>query len=243
MATYNGGRFIKQQIDSIMSQLSSNDELIISDDGSTDSTLDIIASYNDARIKVFQHKKQEESGMYKNFRYATANFENALQKVKGDYIFFADQDDVWIQNKVAHCIELLQKYDCVVHNNEQIDENGNGLFVSWSKTPIHKTLLMNVLDNHFRGCCMAFKSELLKIVLPIPKKIIGHDYWIGTLACHYGNVFYEMTPLIQSRRYTESVSAKRRTSILYKIKFRMDLLFALIKRISQIEKKGGKYNA
>lgn len=101
MATYNGGRFIKEQIDSILPQLSQYDELIVSDDGSTDRTLEIIASYKDERIKVFHHQKTGNK-YYPTLKvcYSTNNFENALKQAKGDYIFLCDQDDIWEKNKV-----------------------------------------------------------------------------------------------------------------------------------------------
>ena len=125
MATYNGERFIKEQIDQILPQLSQDDELIISDDGSTDRTLEIIASYKDERIKVFHHQKKGNK-YYPTLSlcYSTSNFENALQQAKGDYIFLSDQDDIWEKNKVKICVELLRNYDYVIHNFSVINENG-----------------------------------------------------------------------------------------------------------------------
>ena len=98
MSTYNGEKYIKEQVDSILSQLSDSDELIISDDLSTDKTLDILSSYNDKRIKVINH--QPHKGLPPHV-YATLNFENALKNAKGDYIFLSDQDDVWLEDKLA----------------------------------------------------------------------------------------------------------------------------------------------
>lgn len=234
MATYNGARFIKEQIDSILPQLGADDELIVSDDGSTDGTLEIIASYDDERIKVLHHQKAESESVYRNFRYVTENFENALQHASGDCIFLSDQDDVWLPNKVARCMELLETYGCVVHNYCKIDIDGKILEAQhFRKSPIHHSILMNILDNHFRGCCMAFKKELLQYALPISQKIIGHDYWLGTLAAYFMSVHYEMQPLVQSRQYAESVSAKRKTSIYYKLSFRLELLCAVGKRIQE----------
>ena len=128
MATYNGECFLKEQIDSILPQLSQEDELIISDDGSTDRTLEIIASYKDERIKVFNHEKTGNK-YYPTLKvcYSTSNFENALNQAKGDYIFLSDQDDVWEKNKINESLELLKKYDYVIHNLSLIDENGNVL--------------------------------------------------------------------------------------------------------------------
>lgn len=232
MATYNGERFIREQVDSILLQLSEKDELIISDDGSTDKTLYIIKSYNDSRIKLFHHKKSSEYKKIKygcNFYYATENFEYALKHAHGDYIFLSDQDDIWLPGKVTRCMELLQRYDCVVHNYQKIDSIGK-IFEdkAFKKSPLHKSVWLNIADNHFRGCCMAFSRKVLEYSLPFPKKLIGHDYWIGIVSSHLGSFFYEKQPLIQSRWYEDSVSAVKKTSFLYKISFRFDLLKAYI---------------
>ena len=85
MATYNGEKYIKKQIESILINLNKDDELIISDDGSKDKTLDIIKSIKDKRIKIISGPKQ---GVIKNF-------ENALNNCTGEYIFLSDQDDIW----------------------------------------------------------------------------------------------------------------------------------------------------
>lgn len=199
MATYNGAHFIREQIDSILPQLSAEDELIVSDDGSTDGTLEILAEYvaADARVKVLHHIPHAE---YSGHERATANFENALRNASGEYIFLADQDDVWLPEKVTVCMKLLESYDCIVHNYRVIDADGNLIEEAhFRKKPVHSHLLMNVADNHFRGCCLALKAEILKYALPIPPNVIGHDYWIGCLAAHYGAVHYEMKPLISSR--------------------------------------------
>ncbi|MDE5758415.1 MAG: glycosyltransferase, partial [Allobaculum sp.] len=87
IATYNGERYIETQIRSILDQLNEDDEIIISDDSSTDRTLDIIRSLNDSRIKLFAGNK---------FHSRTFNFENALKQATGDFIFLSDQDDIWL---------------------------------------------------------------------------------------------------------------------------------------------------
>lgn len=236
LASYNGEKFIETQIRSILKQLSTEDELIISDDNSSDSTLSIINSINDSRIKLIKHAKPEKiDTMYKSFLFATKNFENALNYAKGDFIFLSDQDDIWLEGKVKSCIEKLQEYDCIVHNYQKIDKNGNLIQErAFSRNPLHQTLFLNVLDNHFRGCCMAFKANYLKYILPIPEKVIGHDYWIGSLLAKIGRVYYDVTPYIQSRWYPESVSAKKKTSLLYKIKFRVNLYIELKKMLRKL---------
>ena len=90
MATYNGAKYIKEQLDSIIPQLRDDDELIVSDDASKDETLKIVESYNDPRIKIFHN---ENHGV-------AHNFENAMRQASGDIIYFADQDDVWLPGKL-----------------------------------------------------------------------------------------------------------------------------------------------
>src|SRR3954452_14743734 len=97
LATYNGERFIAEQLKSIITQLDENSEVIISDNGSTDRTIEIITSFNDKRI-VLLHCSQ---------RGLISNFENALNKVSGDIIFLSDQDDIWLGNKVQIVKEYL----------------------------------------------------------------------------------------------------------------------------------------
>ena len=97
IATYNGEKYIREQLDSILPQLGLDDEVIISDDSSTDNTLKIIEEYNDCRIKIFSNNK---------FYSPILNFENALKKAQGDFIFLSDQDDIWKSNKV----EVVMKY-------------------------------------------------------------------------------------------------------------------------------------
>ena len=109
VATYNGEKFIREQIESILCQLSSDDEIIVSDDGSTDGTIVIINCIGDKRIRIIEGPRKHSP---------TFNFENALKEAKGDYIFLADQDDVWKTNKVEVCMKWLQKYDCVVSDAE-----------------------------------------------------------------------------------------------------------------------------
>ena len=107
IATYNGEKYIKEQLESIIHQLGEYDEIIISDDGSNDKTIQIIENFKDTRIKIFNHSPNRKT-KYK-FDLTTRNIENALSKAKGDFIFLADQDDIWIKNKVEKLIPFFEK--------------------------------------------------------------------------------------------------------------------------------------
>ena len=106
MATYNGGKYIKEQIDSILLQLKEEDELVISDDGSIDDTVQIIKSYSDPRIRLFFHLKPSDQNEWSKPALISSNFENALRRAKGDFIFLSDQDDIWLPNKVERGVSV-----------------------------------------------------------------------------------------------------------------------------------------
>ena len=114
MATFNGEKYIKEQIESILSQISLSDELVISDDKSTDNTLDIIRDFNDPRIKLYIHEK--DHGFVRNF-------ENALTKSNGDIIFLSDQDDIWMPDKVNTTLRVLGNCDFTFSDCVTINEN------------------------------------------------------------------------------------------------------------------------
>ena len=117
MTTYNGENHIAEQLESILKQLNGNDELIISDDGSSDKTIEIINEFKDTRIRLFLN----------SFRNIILNFEFALSKATGSIIFLSDQDDIWYDNKVSELVKILKKYDLVYTNasvfNETKDNN------------------------------------------------------------------------------------------------------------------------
>ena len=157
MATYNGQKYIKEQIDSILPQLSENDELVISDDQSTDGTTEIIASYKDPRIRFFVNNKTHG---------VAHNFENALAHAKGDIIFLSDQDDVWVEGKVEKMTSYMKQnhYDVVMCNCMLVDENMKPLTGKphFNKVrPIKKPVFLNILKNSWLGCCMVFSKKLL----------------------------------------------------------------------------------
>lgn len=238
MATYNGQLYIKKQLDSILPQLSEADELIISDDGSTDATLEIISSYKDTRIKLLQHKKNPEflkMRYSKNFYLATSNFENALLHAKGDYIFLADQDDMWRCDKVAKMIEYLKDYDIAMSNYSIIDINDNVIIEKfYQSSPISNFLLKNVVKSHFVGCCMAFRKNVMHYVLPFPDKLIAHDYWIGCIGSKKLRFTYIDEPLQLYRRTGYNVSttsSKSNNSFFYKLSYRIIFLFKVVNRL------------
>ena len=220
IATYNGERFIRQQIQSIVCQLNANDEVIVSDDGSTDATRDIIRSIGDRRIRIIEGPERKSP---------TLNFECALKAAKGDYIFLSDQDDVWKQNKVEVCMKWLQQYACVVSDAEVTDYSLNPLPPSlYAIIQVRPGRIYNTIwKNGYTGCCMAFRRDVLNASLPFPKSIPMHDIWIGNVAAYKYNVKFITDKLIYFRRHEDTVSCNGKGSkftIWQQIKFRLNII-------------------
>ena len=175
IATYNGERYIKEQLDSILIQLEKDDEIIISDDGSMDETLKIIEMYDDKRIKVFSNQRT------KGYTY---NFENALLHASGDYIFLSDQDDVWVDNKVQTILHCLGECGNVLILTDAFMTDANGMIQKkLSEWRCYRSgFWRNLYKNIYTGCTMAFTREMLQYFLPIPSGLYGHDVWFGLLS-------------------------------------------------------------
>lgn len=233
MATYNGEKYIWEQIYSILSQLGNDDELIISDDASTDRTYDIVCSFNDNRIKFYTFKRNKTK-YQKNIHLVTTNFENALSKANGEYIFLADQDDIWLPNKIDVCMKYLVNTMLVVHDCFIVDEQLNILKPSFF---IHRKVrpgfLKNLYKSSYLGCCMAFKKELLKKCLPIPYNV-GHDIWISLINELFYSSFCIPDKLLLYRRHNGNVTSSGGASkncVFSKALYRFFIIKNIIKKM------------
>lgn len=224
MAVFNGEKYLKDQIFSILVQLKKNDELVISVDESSDGSLEILKqlSKEDNRIKLI---KGPNSGVIKNF-------ENAILNCTGDYIFLSDQDDLWVKDKVLKVSSYLKNKDIVLvlHDAKVADKDLNVICESFFDLRKSKSgILKNIFKNSYIGCCMAFKSELKKKILPFPKSIPMHDQWIGLIAERYGKVKFLKEPLIIYRRHEQNNTELYHSSFKNMIKWRINIIKNLIK--------------
>ena len=225
IATYNGEKYVIKQVKSILHQLTANDEIIISDDGSSDNTLKLINEIQDDRIKIIK-------GPCKGY---IQNFANAIKHASGNYIFLSDQDDEWYENKIETVLPLLQKYKIVMHNAQLVDGNDNYLGEKLFKDSIRFSFWKNIIKHQTYGCCLSFRSELKRYILPIPyNKNLLHETWISCL-CQlvYGNksLGYLNIPLISYRRHENNVSLLHSNRSYYiRIVERCVLLYHIIVR-------------
>lgn len=226
MATYNGGRYVVGQIDSILKQLREDDELIISDDGSKDNTVSLIEGIKDSRIKL----------LHGGFHSPIKNFENAIKHAKGDVILLSDQDDLWLPGRVEAALKLHNDKEKPVMlafcRAQVIDENGD--IVQDSRYnhlhPTERTFYRNLLRNHFMGCCMSFRKELLDYILPFPNGIMMHDSWIGLVAQFYFDCeLIGEQPYMQYRRYGTNFTELHQQSLWHKIEQRFRYMYHIIR--------------
>ena len=218
LATYNGEEYINEQIDSILNQTYSNFRLLISDDNSTDKTLEILRDYEkkDDRIKVFENK--ENKGVVKNFEFL-------LKKVESDLYMLSDQDDVWYENKIEETYRKLKEDDAdlVFTDLEVVDEKLNTIYSSMNNykgltRKINKTIgsyKLVYLYNVITGCTILSKKKYIKDILPLPNdtKNLLHDMWIGLVISLKGKISYLNKPTIKYRQHgTNEIGTKKVSS-------------------------------
>jgi glycosyltransferase involved in cell wall biosynthesis len=234
LATYNGQGFIREQIESILNQSIPDFELIISDDGSTDKTIEIITEYqkHDNRIFLIHNKRT---------RGFVNNFENALVVCKGEYIALADQDDIWSRNKLEQLISKIMNKSLIHSDAKLIDGRNEIISESYShlsnKIKLPTEMMDIVLNNPVTGCTCMFTKSLLRKSLPFPKGIAVHDKWLALNAIIDCGIAYSEEPLISYRQHgNNQIGAKGASNKKLKNKVEK-LLSKPIKLIMENEKK------
>lgn len=219
MATYNGEKYLREQLDSILSQTYTNFELIICDDCSKDSTVQILNEYakNDNRIKVFVN--EQNLGFKKNF-------EKAISLSLGEYIALSDQDDVWTENHLEVLYNLIGNYDIACGNALFIDKNGKSLGLTLNQTDgffyfeKNENLLYRLLCYNacFQGSSMLIKKSLFEKALPIPQDVLYHDSWFAVCACLQNGLNYTFDIVNNYRHHNEQITFHQKQSYIQKIK-------------------------
>ena len=206
LPTYNGEKYLKEQIDSILNQSYKNIRLIISDDCSADTTPQILEKYRqkDDRIEIYLQK--ENLGVVKNIEFL-------LEKVKNKFYMLSDQDDVWLPIKIEKSIETLKKQnaDLVFGDLEVVDKELKTMYPSFGEFMLLNRKIkkyinnqrLNYLYNCVTGCTVLAKKETLEKILPLPtkSKYLIHDHWIGIMASLNGKLAYMPEKYIKYRQH------------------------------------------
>ncbi len=180
MTTYNGDKYLKEQLDSIYSQTHKNIEIIVSDDCSTDGTVEILDKYSKSHGLKY-HRNNNNLGFVKNFEYA-------ISLCKGEYIALSDQDDIWVDNKLETLIKKI-KSNLLIHSDcKIINENGDITSNTWKKELGYFDDIDNLMfRNVVTGCTVLFNRDLLKTLLPFPDGLAYHDWWLAICASRNNN--------------------------------------------------------
>lgn len=226
MAVYNGETYLPEQLDSILSQLQPQDEIVISYDKSRDGTWDLIQSYSEKypQVRVLENAHPGING----------NFNNAIAGCTGDYIFICDQDDRWAENKRSAVVETFEKTgaDMVIHNGVHI--NTQGEVISDPFFTIYRIgdgKLKNILKPRYSGCCTAFTRAMAEKIMPMPMNLDAYDHWIGTVGEFMGKIAYDQRILLYHRLHDNNVTPVSTRSLKVILGARWTLLQNLHRRI------------
>lgn len=217
LCTYNGELYIADQLYSITAQTHPVDEIILCDDGSSDSTLTIARQIQEQGSPIQIHCNTQRLGF-------VANFAKAIQTCTGDIIFLCDQDDLWKEDKVALMLTYFQsnpKLLLIFSDGELINETGNSLNCRlWQALPYPPKKMPSFIDllNHdlITGAACAFRRELITHALPFPAHWI-HDAWLGIIASALGQIEAIPTTLIAYRQHNNNQIGLRPPTFKQKI--------------------------
>jgi glycosyltransferase involved in cell wall biosynthesis len=201
LCTFNGERFLRPQLDSLLAQDHPTLEVVAVDDGSRDGTMAILEEYaaRDSRLRVFRNP--ENLGFRRNF-------ERAMGLCKGELVAPSDQDDVWRSDKLSLMSATLGDAAAIYCDSELVDTAGRPLGKRLSQMlplgPVHDPAAF-LFDNCVSGHALLFRRALLERALPVPEGVF-HDWWLAFVAAGAGGVAYHPEPLVRYRQHADSVT-------------------------------------
>ena len=211
MATYNGEKYLGEQLDSIINQTYHNWNLLIRDDNSTDKTLEIIQNYHkkDKRIKILKDNKGNIG--------IVRNFEELLKSSESEFIMFSDQDDIWVENKLDMYLKMIEKIKnkgFMIHSDAILfDKNKSNILKDTfiSKKAINRGL-ENVFFNYFvQGATILISKEIKNFILPFPKEVYLHDRYIHLISELFFERIFVNKALIYYRQHGDNQIGAKNT--------------------------------
>jgi len=198
LATYNGERYLRRQLDSIVGQTYRNIEIVVSDDCSSDGTVALLDEYR--RTHGITCRVNERNVGF------VRNFERALSDCKGDFIALSDQDDIWLADKVETLVREIGSHSLVytdaflINGNDEILP-GSLMEVSGVRPVSGNCFEYFVCNNCVTGCTAMFRKNLLETAIPIPEGETYHDWWLAVVASRRDGVLYYPGKLTQYRQH------------------------------------------
>ncbi|MCR8558593.1 glycosyltransferase family 2 protein [Mucilaginibacter sp. BJC16-A38] len=199
LCTYNGAKYLAEQLDSLIGQTYKSIEIIVVDDCSTDETYSILTAYADKYPQFKIHRNDNNLGF-------TGNFERAVSLCNGGLIALCDQDDVWMLDKIALQVEAIGDSLLIYHDSEFVHEDGSSMDRKMSD-------LMNLYRgddpeaflffNCVSGHAVLMRRELLQDALPLKKEFF-HDWWLAYVATNIGKIDFIPQCLVKYRQHNKS---------------------------------------
>ncbi len=213
MATWNGEDWLEAQIMSLLTQSEQDWHLLIRDDGSTDTTPELLRSWQARypnRIRLLPSDGRRRGAM--------GSFTTLLQASTADYVFFCDQDDVWVPGKVEETLRVLRQMEkrygsdvpLLVHTDlAVVDAQNHQIAPSFwqhqALNPSYNTLNRLLIQNVVTGCTTCVNRALINLALPIPEEAIMHDWWLGLVASAFGHIASRPIPTVRYRQHGRNV--------------------------------------
>lgn len=241
MATYNGEKYIKDQIESLLKQSYKNWNLIISDDESKDDTYRIIMEYNNGHKNVDCIRHTPKDGALGNFNFLIKVAREKMNEY--DYFMFCDQDDVWLENKIKETLKFMESKEkneaILIYTDKQfVDKKLN--YLNENSKKMSQIEFENIIhQNPAYGCTMMFNKKLLENLEEIPKEFINHDHYVLIVAFLIGKIYYLNQKLILYRQHGNNVSGNLNKTLIQKIldlniyKKNIELMFFISEYLKQ----------
>lgn len=214
LATFNGASFLAEQLDSLIAQTKTQWNLLLRDDGSTDDTLQIIRTYaqNDKRFQLLSDEHGPTGSAFGNFAIL---MDTALTS-GAEYIFFCDQDDVWVPEKLTLMLARLQELEgdgktaCLVHHDltvvgANLETIANSFIEYMRIHPGNESDPQRLISrNEVTGCAMACNRALLEVSLPVSDQAVMHDWWLALCAGFFGRLAFMPQRLVKYRQHQKN---------------------------------------
>lgn len=212
IATYNGEKFLRKQLDSIYAQTYKNIEVVVTDDCSSDGTVDILNEYkNNYGLRYYIN--EQNLGFIKNF-------EKVISLCRGDYVALSDQDDIWVPSKIETLVREIGDYSLVCSDAALIDNDDTVVVNSFNdysgrSIPTENIFQYLVFGNYVTGCTAMIDSKLFSKALPVPEEFPFHDWWFAIMASQERGIKYVPEQFVLYRQHNDNVSGAGKKISLY----------------------------
>lgn len=216
LATYNGARYLRPQIESVLNQKDVSLRILVRDDGSADETPAVIEHYKRLRPECIVHLSGSDNlGVI-------GNFAHLLGVATAPYVALCDQDDIWEPNKLRVLLEAMHELEerhgigkpLLVHSDlrvvdDALRERNSSYWRFAGVYPNRSTLPRLLIKNPVAGCASLANRALVRLALPVPRAALMHDYWLALVACATGHVGAVEEPLVLYRQHERNTIGAR----------------------------------